>query len=425
MVDIQIRHEEKRGCGWRMPGGLYLMGTGESTPCARMPLPLTACSACSAGIKPARSWTWLTVPCALWDASRELCWRSYCSRCPLSRKVEEQRGELLWCGEGSVKRIDGMCPTCPATKHTKSQPGVLLSVSNSVSKSPTAIHGKGHAQHDVSLSPLQHQIGTNPTQDMQSGLISPQDPVLPFPARIPLRVHIPGPERKALITPVSETRSCTDHNKRGTEDTVLPIFAPLDTIDIDRSLPIDQPGKVRPLSSGQVRENKVGSILIGGRKRILEVGEYVGMNTSGKEIIHPIGCTCTWQALNGYPTPEAWLQEAHAQGISRRITVIPREFKLGRTWVLMAHRKAIGHISDDPKERFTPGIFYAFRPTAIEYIVKGDETEERLENLVKRGITPVRVERIIQPTHETDDQQVIQELLQDCKRLIDKEKVEN
>ena len=29
----------------------------------------------------------------------------------------------------------------------------------------------------------------------------------------------------------------------------------------------------------------------------------------------------------------------------------------------------------------------------IEYVVKGDESEETLERLVKRGITPIRVER--------------------------------
>ena len=33
----------------------------------------------------------------------------------------------------------------------------------------------------------------------------------------------------------------------------------------------------------------------------------------------------------------------------------------------------------------------AFQPTAIEYVVKGDETEEELEALEARGIEPVKV----------------------------------
>lgn len=39
-----------------------------------------------------------------------------------------------------------------------------------------------------------------------------------------------------------------------------------------------------------------------------------------------------------------------------------------------------------------PGIFHAFRPTAIEYVTRGDETAEEIEALDKRGTTPVKVE---------------------------------
>ena len=40
-----------------------------------------------------------------------------------------------------------------------------------------------------------------------------------------------------------------------------------------------------------------------------------------------------------------------------------------------------------------PGIFQAFRPTAIEYVVTGKETEEEIEKLIERGITPVEIVR--------------------------------
>ena len=39
-----------------------------------------------------------------------------------------------------------------------------------------------------------------------------------------------------------------------------------------------------------------------------------------------------------------------------------------------------------------PGVFSAFKPTAVEYVVRGDETKEELETKVKRGITPVKVQ---------------------------------
>ena len=40
---------------------------------------------------------------------------------------------------------------------------------------------------------------------------------------------------------------------------------------------------------------------------------------------------------------------------------------------------------------FKPGIFHAFRPSAIEYIVTGEETTEELEAMEKRGFTLVEV----------------------------------
>jgi hypothetical protein len=48
---------------------------------------------------------------------------------------------------------------------------------------------------------------------------------------------------------------------------------------------------------------------------------------------------------------------------------------------------------DEPK-LYTPGIFHMFKPSAVEYVVKGDESDEKLADLEKRGITPVKVERL-------------------------------
>ena len=76
-------------------------------------------------------------------------------------------------------------------------------------------------------------------------------------------------------------------------------------------------------------------------------------------------------------------------GISRRIAgdQIPRGLIVGETWVFLAHRLAIDTSSAEP----TPGVFRAFIPEMIEYIVKGNETDAEIESLVKRGITPVQV----------------------------------
>lgn len=93
-----------------------------------------------------------------------------------------------------------------------------------------------------------------------------------------------------------------------------------------------------------------------------------------------------WIGEAFYKTTQDWLREAVELGISRRIHAIPREFVLGKTWVLVAHRKAIPN-----GEQAQPGIIAYFKPERIEYVVTGKETEEELDSLEKRGLTLVNV----------------------------------
>jgi len=96
-----------------------------------------------------------------------------------------------------------------------------------------------------------------------------------------------------------------------------------------------------------------------------------------------------WIGEAFYKTPEEFTREAARLGISRRIVAVPKGFVLCQTWVLCAHRKAIV-LPDGKSER---GIFYMFRPDAVEYVTKGHETPEEIEALENRGITPVKVLR--------------------------------
>ncbi len=101
-------------------------------------------------------------------------------------------------------------------------------------------------------------------------------------------------------------------------------------------------------------------------------------------------------------TPQEFIQEARDLGISRRIAQIPKGLKLGETWILFAHRKAIVKPQPGPGELFKdiPAIFYAFRPQRIEKIISESQaTEKALADLEKRGITPVIV-----PDDDSDHQ---------------------
>lgn len=114
-----------------------------------------------------------------------------------------------------------------------------------------------------------------------------------------------------------------------------------------------------------------------------------------------------WIGEKFYATPGDFIKEADRIGISRRIPALPTGFVIGQTWVWLAHRKSISRVCDyckgnrslacDRCDEFRltwhPAVFRAFRPQAIEYVTKGDETDEEIGSLLSRGITPVKVIR--------------------------------
>lgn len=115
-----------------------------------------------------------------------------------------------------------------------------------------------------------------------------------------------------------------------------------------------------------------------------------------------------------YYTPESFLDEAHRMGISKRIPFIPKDLELGKTVIYLAHPKACevkvaaavqqamsileGSESQQPKLVETDrvekklGIFCAFIPQKVEKLIWESElTDEKREELAKRGITPIPI----------------------------------
>jgi len=123
-----------------------------------------------------------------------------------------------------------------------------------------------------------------------------------------------------------------------------------------------------------------------------------------------------WVGAAFYETPEAFTAEANAMGISRRISAIPRDFKIGESWCWLAHPRGVKNpepapeldpaMADDEEavaafeaekkeyREWLPAVFRIFRPQRIEYVVRGDESDEDIERLVERGITPVLVRKL-------------------------------
>jgi hypothetical protein len=101
-----------------------------------------------------------------------------------------------------------------------------------------------------------------------------------------------------------------------------------------------------------------------------------------------------WVGNKYYSSAEVFTKEAAIMGVSKRLNQIPFEFVIGETWVALAHPKAVVSIEVSAGGSgivATPGIFHAFKPSRIEYVVTGNETEQELIRYEERGFTLVNV----------------------------------
>lgn len=112
-----------------------------------------------------------------------------------------------------------------------------------------------------------------------------------------------------------------------------------------------------------------------------------------------------WIGERFYKTTADFMAEGVQLGFSRRITAIPRDFKVGETWVLIAHPKAVRVTTHQETalvtlESWTPGIFLVWKPERIEKIcAESTRDSDEVKKLVERGITPVFV-----PDNDPDHQ---------------------
>ncbi len=102
-----------------------------------------------------------------------------------------------------------------------------------------------------------------------------------------------------------------------------------------------------------------------------------------------------WIGESFYPTPDEFTRESSKQGVSRKIKSVPKGFKLGETWVLLAHRKAVRNPATG--EREFPGIFSMFLPRGIDLVIADEnsvpEKAERLAEKIGAGAQIVKVVR--------------------------------
>jgi hypothetical protein len=87
-----------------------------------------------------------------------------------------------------------------------------------------------------------------------------------------------------------------------------------------------------------------------------------------------------------YYTPEEFVEEAKTLGVSKRINYVPKEFEVGKSWLVLAHQKAIlSQDKEGPKQK--PGIITAIRPTKLVKVLKENQaTPDQVAELEEQGI---------------------------------------
>jgi len=126
-----------------------------------------------------------------------------------------------------------------------------------------------------------------------------------------------------------------------------------------------------------------------------------------------------WIGERFYKTPTEFQSEGTVLGFSRRIKALPRGFKVGETWVLLAHPKTIRETCADCQGggiivstevrgdggvnercqncdaqgfKMHAGIFTLWRPSRVEKILPESKRDsDEVKELLEKGITPVFV----------------------------------
>ena len=104
-----------------------------------------------------------------------------------------------------------------------------------------------------------------------------------------------------------------------------------------------------------------------------------------------------WVGEAYYPTAAHFMTEANRMGISRKIPSIPHDFRIGQTWVYLAHRKTIPWKHVDGSMEWTPGIFMAFRPSHIDMVVDDEFNVPSYPVALQEALGPekVRIVKVI------------------------------
>lgn len=115
-----------------------------------------------------------------------------------------------------------------------------------------------------------------------------------------------------------------------------------------------------------------------------------------------------WIGEGYYKQPHDFLAEAQKMGVSRKVSAIPKGFKLGETVVYLAHRFAVPPrkpVSEahtvlmklaGATPEGTPGVFAIFKPSGVDLVIDDEHNvPERAEKLAEQVGDGARIVKVV------------------------------
>jgi hypothetical protein len=106
-----------------------------------------------------------------------------------------------------------------------------------------------------------------------------------------------------------------------------------------------------------------------------------------------------WIGEGFYRSPHDFMAEARTMGVSRKVSAVPKGFKLGETIVYLAHRLAIPvpvseRVPGEPTEK--PGVFSIFKPAGVDLVIDDEKNvPERAVKLAEQIGEGARIVKVV------------------------------
>jgi len=108
-----------------------------------------------------------------------------------------------------------------------------------------------------------------------------------------------------------------------------------------------------------------------------------------------------WVGEKYYPSPHHFIREAREMGVSKKISGLPKDFKIGEHVIYLGHHKAYTDW-DDASHPVKPGVFMAFTPVQVDLVIDNEHDIPPKALAMKKDLgDQARLVKVVRETQKT------------------------